>query len=243
MFRPTKRSHGFATCPRPWPLVKFSIWYFEVKLKFVWRVSPRGARCWQNECRTFVESKVITKQRFSWKQPFWVLLSGGYNPLILPVINSETNYAESVERAIQCAFPRRCSFFSSRVMEKKLSNKNVVIGKIWPFMSNDLWWPGLWPPLKNDQSSSVIIFWRSFEWRLSRVATSSRNPSARRVRCQAPVRCRLKIYHYYDHYGLPPPPDILNLRSDGGLLRAPLHFSACQKTFGTSNHTFFSHML
>ena len=120
-------------------------------------------------CRYWV--KCYYRKTFIEKRLFFSFCSLEAKPLILNQIYLRAYKRKSVKRDIECAFAQHCSSFSSPVMcqfvEKCWNRPNLTLG--------DLWWPYFWPDLKNDQSSFVMIFWRSFECRLPRVATGSRS--------------------------------------------------------------------
>ena len=60
----TNGVHPIRSWPRP--LVNFSKWPLKVILLFIGSVSTRKARCWQNKCRAFAESKAITYFLAKW---------------------------------------------------------------------------------------------------------------------------------------------------------------------------------
>ena len=93
-----------------------------------------------------------------------LLLSAGWT--LDFIWNLKKRYQKNVKRAIECSFAHDCSSSSFWVMHQ-------FVEKCWNMPNltfDDLWWPDLWPDLKNGQISLVIIFWRSFECRLPRVS-------------------------------------------------------------------------
>ena len=82
---------------------------------------------------------------------------------------------KGVNRAIECAFPRRCSSIGSRVMRWLLGNfrhstwKSAKFCLQWPLVTWPLTWPKNWPKWFRH------YFWRSFERRLPRIATWPRS--------------------------------------------------------------------
>ena len=98
--------------------------------------------------------------------------------------NPRTFQRKSIKRAIECAYLRRFCSSGSRVMsrfvEKCRKRQNLIFG--------DLWWPDLWPDPKMLKQLRYD-FWRSFKFRLQRVATWPRPPPpARRVWRRAHAR-------------------------------------------------------
>ena len=65
--------------------------------------------------------------------------------------NLRTPQRKNVKRAIECAFLRRCSSSTSRVMRR-------FVDKCWKRQNLSLWWPDLWPDIKNNRSSFVMSF-------------------------------------------------------------------------------------
>ena len=94
------------------------------------------------------------------------LLSGGQTVDLGS--NLRAGWQNSVKRAIECAFSRRCSSSGSRVMCRFVEKK---CWKLQNMTFGDLWWPDLWPDLKTEWSLSVNIFLRSFDYRSPRAAT------------------------------------------------------------------------
>ena len=88
---------------------------------------------------------------------------------------------KGVNRAIECAFPRRCSSIGSRVMRWLLGNfrhstwKSAKFCLQWPLVTWPLTWPKNWPKWFRH------YFWRSFERRLPRIATWPRSRVTRGV--------------------------------------------------------------
>ena len=158
VFKTTIRIDRYATRPFPirswpWPDVKFSKWPFMVKLYLVHStVSKREMRCWQNECRVFINSKVIA-ENFSRKKLLFLefLLSGAQT------VNCKSNLRKFIERAVKelSNAPFRGAL-SLLVLELCAD-----LYKLLKTAKFELWWPLAtwhltWP--KNWQSLSVIIF-------------------------------------------------------------------------------------
>ena len=117
---------------------------------------------------------LLQKNLYSKQLPFLeFLLSGGQTVDLRS--NLRTYWRSTVTRAIKCAFAGRCSSSGSRVMcqfvEKCWKRQNLTL--------LDLWWPDLWPDLKNDRTSFVMIFG----------TLSNSPPAARGVRRRAAARC------------------------------------------------------
>ena len=97
----------------------------------------------------------ITCRFFSQKRPFYVepLLFGEHT------IDLRWNLKRHIkERALKkttkCAYLWRCSSSDSREMRR-------IVEKCWRSENlafDNLWWPGLWPDLRNDWSRFVLIF-------------------------------------------------------------------------------------
>ena len=101
-------------------------------------VLTRATRCWQDECRAFAESKVITENFFVetvilyFRVPFflWRLNCNRRS-------NLRTRFWKRVKRTIECVLLRRCILVSELCAAL---SKNVAKPKF------DLWWwPDLWP--------------------------------------------------------------------------------------------------
>ena len=97
-----------------------------------------------------------------------ILLSGGQTIDLRS--NMRTCWRKSVKRAIKWAYPGPCSSSGPPVMcrfvEKCLKRQKLTF--------RDLWWPDLWPDLKNDKSFRHY-FWHFFDCRLLRVTTWPRS--------------------------------------------------------------------
>ena len=107
---------------------------FKVKFYFMRRVSARETRCWQNKCRAFTESKVITEKKLVLAKTAIFRVVTLWRPNLWSKSNLTTPWGKSVNRTIECVFPRRCSPFGYRVM-CRFVQKNVENGKILPLVT------------------------------------------------------------------------------------------------------------
>ena len=102
---------------------------------------------------SLLSQKLLQKTLISKKLLFSECLPSGGQTVDLRS-NLRAQQRKSVKRTIKCAFAGRCSSSGSRVMcrfvEKCWKRQNLTL--------LDLWWPDLWPDLKNDRTSFVMIF-------------------------------------------------------------------------------------
>ena len=159
MFRPIIRIDLYVTWSIPlrswpWPDVKFSKWPLNVKLWFIRRVSKREIRHGKMNAVPLLSQELLQKKKlFSKKLLFLGFLLYRGQTIDLRS-NLRAQRRKSVKRAIECAILGRCSSSGSRVMcrfvEKCWKRQTLTFG--------DLWWPDLWPNLKNDRPIFVMIF-------------------------------------------------------------------------------------
>ena len=103
---------------------------------------------WLYWVKSYYRKTIFAKKRLFLE----FLLSGGQTVDLRS--NLRTRWRKNVKRAIECAFLQCCISSGYGVMcqfvEKCWNRQNLTFG--------DLWWPDLWPDLKNDWSSFFMIF-------------------------------------------------------------------------------------